>query len=305
MNGVVENPRAFGARLVFPTPAGSRRVNPFCVAAGDVCRRALLTEEPLFRGMESVPPIGHRVIRLDSVDSTNTYAALALSRGEASHGTAVVALEQTQGRGQRGRSWATAKGLDLAVSVVLLPRHLAASGQFLVAKAAALAVHDVVAGVLAQAGADPGEVRIKWPNDVLVGRSKVAGILIMNELQGLSLASSVVGIGLNVNSRGGDSVWQATSLLQETRLPHGLDELLEVLFGRLEHWWRQLPDDAGRLSKAYADLLWGRGRFGDFLLDGRPFKARPLDVDGSGRLLVEDEAGGVSAYGLERLKLLR
>lgn len=252
-----------------------------------------------------MPVIGHQVIQLGSVDSTNNYAATALARHELQHGTAIMAMEQTAGSGQRGRAWTTLKGLDLAASVVLLPQGLAAGAQSMLSKMAALAVHDVVADAMHKCNRNADEVRIKWPNDVLVGREKVAGILIVNEVHGAWLTSSIVGVGVNVNSSGWPREMAATSLLVQTGVQQDLGAVVHQLCGRMEHWWTLLRTDPEGLSKAYGQLLWGRDRFCSFLLDGAPFYARMLDVDGAGRLLVEDEAGRVAAYGLERLSLLR
>lgn len=252
-----------------------------------------------------MPVIGERVLVLDTVDSTNKYAATALSRHEIGHGTAIMAMEQTVGRGQREREWISAPGLDLAASLVLLPKNFMAAEQFNVAKAAALAVHDVVSEALREAGMDVREARIKWPNDVLVGRKKVAGILIINELKGPYVVSSIVGIGINVNSTGLPSELVATSLLQETNTVRGQRALLTQLCERMEHWWTMLAKDPDAMARAYTDRLWATGRFSTFTLDGNAFNARPLDVDESGRLIVEDETGDVAAYGLERLRFQR
>ncbi|MBK9061077.1 MAG: biotin--[acetyl-CoA-carboxylase] ligase [Flavobacteriales bacterium] len=249
--------------------------------------------------------IGEEVIVLDTVDSTNNYAATALSRQELRHGSVIMAMEQTAGRGQRGREWIAAPGLDLTASLVLLPERFPAAGQFNLAKATALAVHDVVSGAHPGSKATHQEARIKWPNDVLIGRNKVAGILIVNELKGPYVASSVVGIGINVNSTGLPSELAATSLLQETRAVHPLRTVLTELCGRMQHWWAVLEGSPEAVAHAYADRLWAKGRFSTFTLDGAEFTARPLDVDGSGRLIVEDEEGRVAAYGLERLRFRR
>lgn len=255
--------------------------------------------------MDDRPRIGHRVVELDSVDSTNSYASRGLARGELGHGTAVVALEQTGGRGQRGRQWTTAKGEDLAASFVLQPQGLAVRRQFALSKAVALAVHGLVCEVLEAAGKDPTPVRIKWPNDVLVDRNKVAGILIANELHGEQLASSIVGIGVNVNSGGWPSDFLATSLLQETRVRQDLRGLLGRLCAGLDRWWERMREEPDAVATAYRDRLWALDRFAPFLLDGQPWTARPLDVDDTGRLLVEDDRGHVAAYGLERLRFVR
>lgn len=249
--------------------------------------------------------IGHHIIHLASVDSTNNYAAKGIQEGILRHGTAIMAAEQTAGKGQRGRTWSTSPGLDLAASLVLIPDRFPAMEQFALAKAAALAVHDVVAEALRKAGRNPGVVRIKWPNDVLVDRRKIAGILIANELKGPWLASAIVGVGLNTNSSGFPPELLATSLLQEVGLPFDLHAVLDQLCMRMEHWWGCQANTPELVSATYAERLWARNRFSDFTLDEARFTARPLDVDEAGRLIVEDLDGTVGAYGLERLRFVR
>jgi BirA family biotin operon repressor/biotin-[acetyl-CoA-carboxylase] ligase len=247
--------------------------------------------------------IGSVFISLDSVDSTNKYAADLIADDRAPHGTVILALEQTAGRGQRGRTWKSAKGLDLAASVVLRPLWLSADRQFLLAQVAALAVHDVVADAMRTAVDRRNEqVRIKWPNDVLIDRRKVAGILIQNELTGTTVATSIIGIGLNVNSSELEAELNATSLRMETGLEQDLQALLVLLCQRLEHWLDLANVHAPELALRYAALLWSRNRFADMELDGEPFSARPMDVDPAGRLLVEDARGQVKAFGLDRLR---
>ncbi|HRF80543.1 MAG TPA: biotin--[acetyl-CoA-carboxylase] ligase, partial [Flavobacteriales bacterium] len=151
--------------------------------------------------------IGDPILTFDSLESTNKTAAELLSLSKVQHGAAIVAREQTAGRGQRGRVWTSEPGADLTMSIVLKPERLRAEDQFVLGKMAALAVAEVVRGLV------PGVVRIKWPNDVLVEREKVAGILIKNEIVGELVQSSVVGIGINANSSGFPVDLMATSLL--------------------------------------------------------------------------------------------
>ncbi len=246
--------------------------------------------------------IGGRVIELGSVDSTNKHAAELLAGGKIGHGTVIVAHEQTAGRGQRGRNWFAMRGLDLTASVVLCPADLVVADQPALSKAMALAVHDVVSGVLAEAGRDPGRVRVKWPNDVLVDRRKIAGILIESTVRGARVGASVVGVGLNVNSTDLDIGLQATSLLLETGAMDRVDRVLERLCRAMETRWSELVSAPADLGAPYGALLWGRGRFMVFDLDGQPFTGRPLEVDAFGRLVVEDAFGRVEAYGTDRLR---
>lgn len=239
---------------------------------------------------------GDPLIELPEVGSTNAHAAALVAQGAVTHGAVVLAHAQTDGQGQRGRSWRSTPGLDLTFSVVCRPAGLRADRQFGLGKVAALAVHDAVRELV------KADVRIKWPNDILIEGRKVAGILIRNELAGERVSTSIVGVGLNVNSMDLPDDLAATSLRLQTGWQHDRMAVLRALLDRFGHWWekwRQAPDD-GLVS--YTDRLWTRGRWADMVLDGTPIQARALDVDELGRLLVEHTDGQVAAYGLDRLR---
>lgn len=238
---------------------------------------------------------GSQFIELGSAPSTNKIAAEMLSVGQVRHGAVILAHQQTAGQGQRGRTWISAPDQDLTFSVVLVPNDLRAEEQFILSKIAALAVVDVVKATV------KGEAKIKWPNDILVERRKVAGILIQNELIGEKVASCVIGIGINVNSSDLPEDLLATSLSLECG--HALDRsaLLERLCERLEARYGSLLKDDD-LSADYCAELWARGRWAEMLLDGSSIIARPMDVDKAGRLLLEIEDGSVEAIGYDRLR---
>lgn len=239
---------------------------------------------------------GDPLIELPETGSTNDHAAALVAQGSAPHGAVVLAHAQTNGQGQRGRSWRSCPGLDLTFSVVCRPEGMMADRQFGLSKAAALAVHDAVRERV------QADVRIKWPNDILIEGRKVAGILIRNELAGERVSTSIVGIGLNVNSVDLPEPLAATSLKLQTGCPHDRMAVLRSLLDRFGYWWAkwsQAPDDG---LASYTDRLWTRGRWADMVLDGEPIQARALDVDDLGRLVVERTDGQVAAYGLERLR---
>ncbi|WP_434046995.1 MULTISPECIES: biotin--[acetyl-CoA-carboxylase] ligase [Sorangium] len=137
--------------------------------------------------------------------STNDDARSAAAAG-APHGAAFLADAQTQGRGRGGRSWHSPPGENLYLSVVLRPS-LPASSVAPIALVMGLAVASVVerrlassARLRAPGGGPLAEVRLKWPNDVLVGGRKLAGILVEAQLRGDSVSSVIVGVGLNVHT---------------------------------------------------------------------------------------------------------
>lgn len=137
-------------------------------------------------------PLGLHVRCLPEVDSTNARL-LALAAGGAPHGTLLAAEWQTHGRGRRGRHWLGALGASLAFS--LLWRFERPVSQL---SGLSLAVGVALARAMRALGAEG--IGLKWPNDVLLGEDKLAGILI--ELTGdmLGPAAAVIGVGLNVRA---------------------------------------------------------------------------------------------------------
>lgn len=135
--------------------------------------------------------LGRALHLLQSAPSTNLIAKALAAEG-CPHGTAVVAEEQTAGRGRLGRSWANTPGLDICLSLVLRPTmETKDAPRFTLGTA--LGVAQLAAGYGLPAS-------IKWPNDVQINGKKICGILL--ELSGNMdrLDAIIVGLGLNVNT---------------------------------------------------------------------------------------------------------
>ncbi len=180
--------------------------------------------------------LGRPRLHLREVGSTNARARELAAAG-APHGTLVTADAQTAGRGRQGRAWVTpAGGRALALSLVLRPP------ERLLPLRAGLAVADV-------AGAD---AQVKWPNDVLVGGGKVAGVLAEGRVQD---GWVVLGIGVNVALSPEELPPGAASL---GRAPSALEPTLRELLAALE---ARLAEPAPALLEALRarDALLGRG----------------------------------------------
>jgi BirA family biotin operon repressor/biotin-[acetyl-CoA-carboxylase] ligase len=123
------------------------------------------------RNLLSYPAIGQRLIILPSIDSTNNYAMGQANAGLAGHGTVYFALEQTAGKGQRGKSWITTVGENIMMSVVIEPQSLKINDQFLLSAAIALGCYDFFKSYAGD------EISIKWPNDIYWRDRKAGGYL--------------------------------------------------------------------------------------------------------------------------------
>lgn len=140
--------------------------------------------------------IGKNLLFLHEVESTNTYAMNLLRNVNSIEGTVVYTDNQTKGKGQRGALWASKIAQNITASIILKPYFLSIGNTFYLSKISALAVYDVLADILPSGQYD---IKIKWPNDILVNQNKISGILIENNFTSTNIQHSVIGIGLNVN----------------------------------------------------------------------------------------------------------
>lgn len=127
----------------------------------------MLPHYPLF------PPIGQPFIVLPVVDSTNNYAMAQLQQGLAGHGSTYFALEQTAGRGQRGKQWLTEPAANIMMSIVVEPSRNFISSPFIFTASIALACYDFF-----KKYALADSTRIKWPNDLYWQDRKAGGVLV-------------------------------------------------------------------------------------------------------------------------------
>ena len=210
--------------------------------------------------------------RLAEIDSTNRYV-LDQARSGAAEGLVAVADHQRAGRGRLGRAWVAPAGSSLLVSVLFRPR-IGADRLHLVTAAVALAACDACE---AEVGFRPA---LKWPNDLMAGEAKLAGVLAEAELPAV-----VVGMGLNVN-------WQeppaglagrAVSLSQVAGHPVDsealLDHFLRFLARRSSNWSEVGPEYRRRCATV--------GRLVRVELSGETATGTAVDVDDDGRLVVD------------------
>jgi BirA family biotin operon repressor/biotin-[acetyl-CoA-carboxylase] ligase len=224
--------------------------------------------------------------RFAEIDSTNSYLR-DQARQDAPEGLVAVAEHQTAGRGRLDRRWESPPGANLLLSVLLRPE-CEAGDVHLCTGAVALAAADACYGV---AGVEPV---LKWPNDLLVGGAKLAGVLAEAEFDGPRLAAVVVGIGINVAwpgpvEAGGTCLDDEGGAAQPVDKAVLLERLLEGLSARRP----LLDDEAGR--RALADEVRARcatlGQRVRVDLPHGELTGVASAIDDDGRLVVETASG--------------
>jgi BirA family biotin operon repressor/biotin-[acetyl-CoA-carboxylase] ligase len=232
-------------------------------------------------------PAPFRVIGYALLGSTNDRAK-AFAREGAGHGLAVWAREQTQGRGRQGRDWRSPPG-NLYLSVVLQP-DVAMGRLGELSFVAAIAVAEAIAGAID----DPGLVRLKWPNDILLGGGKVGGILMETESAPSGVVHWVVlGLGVNLLSAPVGLPYRAAAVAEFGPAPD-CAEMVAAVLRQLDALWRLWVAEGfapirarwRRLGHRPGDRLTVRQ--GDGVVEGSF-----VDLDADGALVLETAAESI------------
>ena len=244
----------------------------------------------------SKPILGEPVLKLPSVDSTNNYASVLLAKGEAKEGTVILADYQTHGKGHAGNVWFSETGKNLLCSIILQPKFLLAERQFFLSMCVSNALHQLVSGYA-------GSVRIKWPNDMLIDRKKVAGILIENTIIGRWLNTTVIGIGLNVNQESFPAhLANPVSIREITGNHHDIAEIFSGLLQALTlHVEKLYSEQYADIKTHYLNNLFGLNTWEVYTDASGTFEGRITDVADSGELMVVKRNGEVKFYGFKEI----
>jgi BirA family biotin operon repressor/biotin-[acetyl-CoA-carboxylase] ligase len=229
------------------------------------------------------------VLRFDTLESTNVEARRRADAGETGP-LWIVAGEQTQGRGRRGRHWETGAG-NLAATLLITVARTPIEAS-LISFVTALAVYDLAAAI-----APESLVTVKWPNDVMVAGRKVSGVLIESGRAVDGRLWLAIGCGVNLKTPPGNPERPATALADHLRperaAPPSPDEALDLLDAAFQRWMT-LWDGEGTqgLLAAWTARAQGMGGPCAARLDTETVEgiAEGLDPDGALRLRLPDGA---------------
>ncbi|MFD2099525.1 biotin--[acetyl-CoA-carboxylase] ligase [Flagellimonas iocasae] len=241
-----------------------------------------------------------RIIKLDATDSTNVYLKDLLRSGNASENTVVVAKKQLKGRGQMGSSWQAEEGKNLTFSILKSFDALQAIHQFNLNICVSLSICDVLTELSIP------NVSVKWPNDIMSGSLKICGILIENIMKGQLVQNSIIGIGLNVNQTTFENLDKAGSLGLVTGRFFDLDELLQQILVRLDHYFEGIEEKTvTQLMPSYERLLFRKDKPSTFTdANGELFMGFIRKISSSGKLILELEDHIFQEFDLKEVSLL-
>jgi len=241
-----------------------------------------------------------RIIRVEQLDSTNSYALQLINDTNPSGGTVVMALNQTKGRGQQTNVWESKSGKNLTISLILRPDFIKAQDQFQVSMLISLGVKDYLNTYIKN-------VSVKWPNDIYVGDKKIAGILIEQSIMGEYLSHSVCGIGLNINQEEFLSdAPNPISLHMLTNKDYDLEEELTKLLAAIENRYSQLQNgEDSYLEKEYLKAMYWMNETHDFEDEDGDFTGRIIGISEFGQLLIQNTNNEIRTYNFKEVSFIK
>jgi len=242
---------------------------------------------------ELLQPIWH-----DEIDSTNSEAMRLLKEGKPAEGTCICARFQSAGKGSRSNSWQSRPGENLLASFIVYPPANCHNQPFILSKAVALAVRNAISSFTSL------PVEIKWPNDVLIGGKKAAGILIENQWIGATWHAAILGIGINVHQRPID-VEHSTSMALNSNSAIDLESVLYQLQTQLSIQYKRLcHQNEAALLLDYHENLFGRNDYHTYEAAQGILKAKVVQVCVDGRIELQTPEGIINSYDLSEARLI-
>jgi len=236
-----------------------------------------------FRGFHATR-VAENIIFLDEIGSTNTYAKDLIKNG-APAGTAIIAAKQTAGRGRLGRSW-DGDGENIYMSVILSPSRYEAGSAAQLTLMAGLCVTNVLSRTLLKTS---HKVFIKWPNDIVVDRKKICGILTEGVMDAV-----VIGIGINIGRKSFpvELIDKGTSLYMLTKREHDRAEIIKCVLTELSSYYERFEAQGiSSFIDEYKALCLNIGKKVTIHENDASYEAMCLDVTDGGELYVELSGG--------------
>lgn len=239
-----------------------------------------------------------KIIKLNAIDSTNTFLKDMVSKMSIDDFTVVVAKTQTKGRGQMNSEWVVEEGKNLTFSVFCRFEALRIENHKYLNFCVSLSVLEALKGI------EIPNLAVKWPNDILSGNKKIVGILIENSLKGSNISSSVIGIGINVNQDTfSNELPNASSIKMILNKETDLDTLLEtVLFKLKENLKFFEKKEYQLLEENYLKVLYKKNVPTMFKNNQNIlFMGKIIGVSENGNLQIELEDETIQEFGLKEV----
>ena len=221
-----------------------------------------------------------KITRFKTLESTNQYLQNLLNEGIDIVDNIVVTDYQTSGKGQGKNVWESEDGKNLLFSIALDMSFLKAENQFLLTQIVSVTMINVLKKYLPEES-----LSIKWPNDIYFNDKKIAGILIKNEIKGMMMGTSIIGIGLNVNQTSfNEDLPNPISMKMITGNDFELEELLSAISYQLS-----TVNSQQSTVNSYTDKLYRYKQWAFYEHEGQVKEMMITGYDQFGRLILKEK----------------
>ena len=239
------------------------------------------------------------IIKLNAITSTNDYLKEKLSNAACKDGDLIWTKHQTEGRGQRNKSWLSEANKSLSLSIYKTFEGKTPQHPFEISSAVACAIIRTLHSI-----GIPG-LNIKWPNDILSCNHKIGGILIENTYKYSCLNETIIGLGLNINQEKFDSLPHAGSLFMITQRKWDIETVLNTLIQNFDNVsFSDLLDHGKDNLTMFNSFLWRKNKPSKFYGSEGIFETIPLEVTLEGKLIISDLEGGFSTINPNQARML-
>lgn len=241
-----------------------------------------------------------KIVKLNAIDSTNSYIKNLIKEGAIKNWTVVIAELQTNGRGQFDNKWISDKGKNLTFSLLAKFKNLKANKQFYLNYSISIALYNVLRYYI------PEKLSVKWPNDILSANHKICGILIESSIHNSNVSHAIIGIGLNVNQEKFSSeILNVSSLKLKLGKTIDKDELLDKILLEVQYQLHLVEQQKFEEIKfQYENILYKKGVPSMFIdSNNTTFLGKILGVTNQGKLRIELDDESVKTYDLKQIKL--
>ena len=240
-----------------------------------------------------------KIIKLDAIDSTNSYLKKLLNKESLDDLTVVVCKHQTKGRGRNGNLWLNKPSLNLAFSIYKRFSDFEIDKKFMLNVISSISVYETLKKY------NLLDLTIKWPNDIMAADKKIAGILIENNIRRNRIKYSVIGIGININQSEFKNLPNATSVFIETRKLNSVEIVAQELQKTLKKNFDEFKNNERDILNTYNRLLYRKNEISNFSSnDTCNFQGEIIRVDINGEITIRKLNQQLSKYSESKIKLI-
>jgi len=246
------------------------------------------------------------LIKLDAINSTNEYLKDNIQKNHSKETQVAYTFNQTKGKGQRGKVWTSEPDKNIALSVIFYPKNINVKDQFVLSMQFSLFILNTLKSL------DIPNLKIKWPNDIMSGNSKICGILNETIVKGSFITSFIIGFGININQVNFYDLPNASSLKLIKNIDYDLQGIVSLIFQNLkkhDYLTNALKEfsenEFQKLNHQYHLNLYKKGEFVQFINNEKEFFcAKILEVNKKGIIKVQKEDKTIKVYNFQEIKMI-